>query len=143
MCAAVADYTPADASPSKIKKEDAGTESRILKLTQTPDIAAELGRHKDTRLLAGFALETENEVENACRKMERKNFDFIVLNSLRDAGAGFGFDTNKISILKRDGSHADFPLTTKSEAASHVADAVEHFFTGHAKTTVGRELCAD
>ena len=128
MCAAVADYAPEDTRASKIKKESSGTENLTLRLVPTPDIAAELGKNKGARLLAGFALETENETENALRKLERKHFDFIVLNSLRDAGTGFGLDTNKISILKRDGMRTDFPLTSKREAASNIADAVEIFF---------------
>ncbi len=124
MCAAVADYTPAEVSPVKIKK---GEGAMRIDLKPTRDIAAELGRVKGGRVFAGFALETDNEREHALGKMERKGFDFIVLNSLREAGAGFGHDTNKIAILEGDGSQADFPLESKAQAAVRVADALEKY----------------
>lgn len=121
MCAAVADYTPAEVSPTKIKKGDGDL---ILKLKRTHDIAAELGRAKGDKLLIGFALESDNETANAEKKLHSKNFDFIVLNSLRDAGAGFGHDTNKISIIDRK-SRKDLPLMSKRDAAVAIVDAIE------------------
>ena len=121
MCAAVADYTPAEVSPTKIKKGDGDL---VLRLKRTHDIAAELGNRKGDKLLVGFALESDNESENARRKLYAKNFDFIVLNSLRDAGAGFGYDTNKISLIDRE-SRKDLPLMSKREAAVAIVDAIE------------------
>ena len=121
MCAAVADYTPAEYSPVKIKK---GEGDMVIRLKRTHDIAAELGRTKGGRLLAGFALETDNEAVNALKKLHAKNFDFIVLNSLRDEGAGFGHDTNKISLIDST-SREDLPLMSKREAAAAIADRIE------------------
>lgn len=125
MCAAVADYTPVEASSSKIKKGDG---EMVIRLKPTPDIAAEAGKVKGDRLLVGFALETDNERANAVSKMERKNFDFIVLNSLRDEGAGFGGDTNRITIIDRDGTGEEYPLESKASAAEHIIDKMEEFF---------------
>ena len=99
MAAAVADYTPAQTAATKLKKKD---NELVLKLKRTPDIAVELGRTKGGRLLVGFALETDNEQANAEEKLRRKNFDFIVLNSMRDPGAGFGVDTNKVTIYEAE-----------------------------------------
>lgn len=124
MCAAVADYTPAEVAETKIKRKGDAS----LDLKPTKDIAAELGRNKEGRLLIGFALETDNEEANAVDKLKRKNLDYIVLNSLQDKGACFGGDNNKITIIGRDGSRAAYPLETKSEAAVRVADLVEKFF---------------
>ncbi len=124
MCAAVADYTPARAADTKMKRKG----DISLELRPTKDIAAELGAMKGPKLLIGFALETDNEQANAQDKLERKNFDYIVLNSLRDAGAGFGGDSNKITVLGRDGSVAAYPLEAKTEAAARIADIVENFF---------------
>ena len=125
MCAAVADYTPAEPSASKIKKKDG---EMLVKFKPTADIAAQAGQVKGNRILAGFALETDNEMDNARSKMERKNFDFIVLNSLNDKGAGFGGDTNKITILDRAGGVTDHPLESKLSAASRIADKLESYF---------------
>lgn len=124
MCAAVADYTPSVTSETKIKRKG----DTSIALRPTKDIAAELGAVKGEKLLIGFALETDNEVSNAMGKMERKNLDYIVLNSLRDEGAGFGCDTNKVTVLGRDGSVVDCPLASKAEVASRIADLVEKFF---------------
>ena len=121
MCAAVADYTPAEYSPVKIKK---GEGEMVIRLKRTHDIAAELGKTKGNRLLVGFALESDNEEENARRKLDAKNLDFIVLNSLRDAGAGFGHDTNKITIMDRR-SECELPLMPKSDAAAAIVDRIE------------------
>ena len=114
LCAAVADFTPETEALDKIKKQE-GQTSFDLHLTLTPDIAKTLGSTKrpDQRLI-GFALETEHEKENALRKLERKNLDAIVLNSLRDKGAGFGMDTNLVTILSSDGSSTALPLQSKA-----------------------------
>ncbi len=126
MCAAVADYTPAQASATKIKKSGGGFS---IELVPTKDIAAELGLTKrEDQLLVGFALETDNEEINALDKMRRKNLDIIVLNSLRDAGAGFGGDTNRITIFRRDGDKTTYPLESKKEAAIHIVDNIDSQF---------------
>ncbi len=123
MCAAVADYRPEQSCDTKIKREK--NTALTLRLVPNPDIAATLGAEKrDGQILAGFALETDNETANALGKMERKNLDMIVLNSLRDAGAGFRTDTNKVSILRRDGSRTDYPLKPKAEVAADILDSL-------------------
>jgi phosphopantothenoylcysteine decarboxylase/phosphopantothenate--cysteine ligase len=124
LCAAVADFTPAKVANEKIKKQ-AGQTSFILDMTTTHDIARELGAVKQpNQRLIGFALETNNEKENALQKMERKHLDAIILNSLRDSGAGFGTDTNRVTILKADGKTAELPLLSKSEVASTIVDTL-------------------
>lgn len=121
-CAAVADYAPAEYCSTKMKRN---TDDLTLVLRPNKDIAAELGKIKRAgQCLAGFALETDHEAENAVAKMQRKNFDFIVLNSLRDAGAGFRGDTNKVSIWYRDGRSVDYPVKSKLEVASDIVDAL-------------------
>lgn len=123
MCAAVADYAPAEAAESKIKREH--DEVPSIRLVKNPDIAASLGKGKRPgQILAGFALETDHEFGNACEKLERKNLDLIVLNSLRDSGAGFGADTNKVSIITRSGNRTDFPLKSKAEVADDILNAI-------------------
>lgn len=120
LCAAVADYRPETVADKKIKREK--EEELTLHLQATQDIAANLGALKGkNQLLVGFALETNNEQQNAEGKLERKNFDFIVLNSLNDAGAGFRHDTNKISIIDRKG-RTDYPLKQKTEVAQDIID---------------------
>jgi phosphopantothenoylcysteine decarboxylase/phosphopantothenate--cysteine ligase len=126
LCAAVADYTPMDVSAVKIKKND---DEMCLKLRRTRDIAAELGLTKGERLLIGFALETDDEEANARGKLERKNMDFIVLNSLKDKGAGFGCDTNKVTIMGRSGSRAEYPLASKAEVAGVIVDVIGRWFS--------------
>ncbi len=121
MCAAVADYTPAQVSDTKIKKADGDLS---IPLKRTHDIAAELGANKGSKILVGFALETNNELENAENKLERKNFDFVVLNSLQDSGAGFGVDTNKVTLVGRD-YREEFPLMPKREVAESIIDKIE------------------
>ncbi len=121
MCAAVADYTPVTVADEKIKK---GGDGMSIPLRRTKDIAAELGRTKGDRLLVGFALETENGAANAREKLERKNLDFIVLNSLRDAGAGFGCDTNVVSLIDAV-SCVELPLMSKREVAARIVDRME------------------
>lgn len=121
LSAAVADYRPAEYFDHKIKREKDGFES--IKLVQNPDIAATLGKAKRPgQVLVGFALETDNEQSNAADKLSRKNLDMIVLNSLRDPGAGFGVSTNKVSLIFADGSQLDFPLKTKKEVAKDIID---------------------
>ena len=121
MCAAVADYAPAEFSEHKIKKND---DELVLRLRRTRDIAAELGRVKGSRILVGFALETDHEHENAASKLRRKNFDFVVLNSLRDEGAGFGVDTNRVTFVAADGEES-LPLMSKAEVAERIVDKIE------------------
>lgn len=122
LAAAVADYTPAHVADRKIKKKEAVF---TIELTKTVDIAATLGAHKRPgQVLVGFALETDNEVENARKKLEAKNLDFIVLNSLQDAGAGFGHDTNRVTLLFRDGRIQEFGLKSKQEVARDVVAAI-------------------
>lgn len=119
LCAAVADFTPARCADEKIKREATG-EWR-LDLVPTQDIARALGEAKrpDQRLV-GFALETTAELENAAEKMRRKNLDFIVMNSLRDAGAGFGHDTNKVTFLFPDDRREELPLKSKAEVGRDI-----------------------
>ncbi|HDZ40585.1 MAG TPA: phosphopantothenoylcysteine decarboxylase [Bacteroidetes bacterium] len=123
LAAAVADYTPEFVSGSKIKKKD---ESLLIRLKPTVDIAAELGKIKKSgQLLAGFALETDNEQFNAINKLRRKNFDLIVLNSLRDKGAGFRFDTNKVSLIDKSNIIEKFELKSKTGVAADILDKIE------------------
>ncbi len=121
---AVADYRPAREYDRKIKREKDGIES--LELVKNPDIAATLGAGKRPgQILVGFALETDHELDNAAEKLRRKNLDMIVLNSLRDKGAGFGVATNKVSLIYADGrERIDFPLKTKTEVAADILDAI-------------------
>lgn len=123
MCAAVADYAPAEVADRKIKREH--SEVPVIHLVKNPDIAATLGsRKRPGQILVGFALETDHELDNAAEKLRRKNLDMIVLNSLRDKGAGFGTDTNKVSIIRRDGSREDFGLKPKREVAADIVSSV-------------------
>lgn len=120
LAAAVADFKPAKADSRKIKSSQNGL---LLNLVPTRDIAMHLGKMKtEKQFLAGFALETENEKENALKKLKNKNFDFIVLNSLRDKGAGFKTDTNKISILDKNNNLSNFELKSKTEVAEDIID---------------------
>lgn len=121
MCAAVADYTPAEVADRKIEK---GEGELVVRLRRTRDIAAELGARKGSRLLVGFALETHDEEAHAESKLERKHFDFIVLNSLRDAGACFRGDTNKVTLIDRAGRE-ELPLLSKRKVAERIADRIE------------------
>lgn len=122
MAAAVADYKVADPSLQKIKKT--GT-SLSLELVKNTDILAELGKMKKTgQFLTGFALETENENFNAREKLKNKNLDLIVLNSLNDAGAGFGTNTNKVTLFFNDGKISEIPLKSKVQVAVDIVDAI-------------------
>ena len=121
LCAAVADFKVKNASDKKIKRNDG--QDLLLELEANPDIAASLGKVKtDKQILAGFALETENEFVNAKGKLIKKNLDFIVLNSLNDPDAGFQKDTNKISIIDSSGNKTDFPVKSKKELADDIID---------------------
>jgi phosphopantothenoylcysteine decarboxylase/phosphopantothenate--cysteine ligase len=117
LCAAVADFIPDNVADQKIKREK---DDLVIKLKPTHDIAASLGAvKKDSQVLVGFALETNDEAKNAKGKLERKNLDFIVLNSLNDKGAGFRVDTNKITIIDKEGE-IPYPLKNKSEVAGDI-----------------------
>ncbi len=121
--AAVADYRPAVVANEKIKKK---TEEITLSLTKNPDILAWAGSQKTAnQYLVGFALETTNEIENARRKFSRKNLDLLVLNSLRDKGAGFGHDTNKVTFLKNNNKLINFELKDKVAMATDILDEIE------------------
>lgn len=122
MSAAVADYTPEKPSKQKIKK----AETKLnIPLTQTTDILKHLGGLKtQNQFLAGFALETENEEANALKKLKEKNADIIILNSLNDTGAGFGTDTNKITLFDRKGNRQTFPVLTKTEVAENIVEFI-------------------
>ncbi|MBQ6977157.1 MAG: bifunctional phosphopantothenoylcysteine decarboxylase/phosphopantothenate--cysteine ligase CoaBC [Paludibacteraceae bacterium] len=124
LCAAVADFTPAEQANEKIKKQPGQTETS-LRMVLTPDIAQSLGESKkDGQRLIGFALETHDEKKNALLKLERKRMDAIVLNSLRDKGAGFGTDTNRVTILSADGNSVELPLQSKADIADKIIEAV-------------------
>lgn len=122
LSAAVADYKPLNKETDKIKKKE---ERFQLELTRTPDILRSLGEmKKDNQVLVGFALETRQEEENALRKLESKKADMIVLNSLNDEGAGFGLDTNKITIFDKSGGRQEFGTKPKEEVARDIIDAI-------------------
>lgn len=122
MAAAVADFTPETESNIKIKREN---HDLVVRLKPTSDIAATIGAEKrSNQVLVGFALETNDEIQNAIKKLQKKNLDLIILNSLNDSGAGFGFDTNKISIIDRAGKMICYDLKSKTEVAGDIVDAV-------------------
>lgn len=121
LSAAVADYRPLHKEDKKIKRNEKG--NLTLELIPNPDIAASLGKIKKAeQILIGFALETNNEEVNALKKLENKNLDYIVLNSLQDEGAGFAKDTNKVTIISRDGNKISFGLKSKKEVAKDIID---------------------
>jgi phosphopantothenoylcysteine decarboxylase / phosphopantothenate---cysteine ligase len=128
MAAAVADYKPEVAGTKKMKKENSSEKFQIP-LVHTPDILANLGKKKKHRILAGFALETDCEQENAIRKLKSKNLDFIVLNSLKDEGAGFEHNTNKITIINNKMEVSRYHLKDKKEVAVDIADTLEKYFS--------------
>jgi phosphopantothenoylcysteine decarboxylase / phosphopantothenate---cysteine ligase len=119
MSAAVADYKPAEPASRKIKKED---KLSSIKLSETADILRSLD--KCDKVIAGFALETDNEIQNAQKKLLDKNLDLIIMNSLKDTESGFEFDTNKISVLHKNGSREDFPLMSKFAAANLILSEI-------------------
>jgi phosphopantothenoylcysteine decarboxylase/phosphopantothenate--cysteine ligase len=124
LSAAVADYRPKSPVSHKIKRTSGNL---VIELEPNPDIAAELGKIKQKRqFLAGFALETENELTNAQEKLIKKNFDFIVLNSLQDKGSGFNSDTNKITIIGKDNKKTHFELKSKYDAAFDIIQHLEY-----------------
>ena len=125
LSAAVADYRPENVADHKIKKT-ANTETLDVHLVQNPDILATLGKMKTNhQLLIGFALETDNELENAKSKLAHKNLDMIVLNSLKDKGAAFGHDTNKVTIISADGTVKKGTLKSKAAVAKDIVNLVE------------------
>lgn len=125
--AAVADYKPAHVSKSKMKKSDSDLS---IELVRTKDILASVGAIKKQQFLVGFALETNNELENAKGKLKRKNLDLIVLNSLNDAGAGFKSETNKVSIIDKSEKIAEFSVKSKAEVAEDIFNEILKRFNG-------------
>lgn len=124
FAAAVADFRPKAPSTEKIKREHL-TAPFVIELEANPDIAATLGAHKDShQIVGGFALETEVNIEEARHKMERKNLDFIVLNSLSEQGSGFGVDTNRIRIISKKEEPDVYPLADKHEVARYIVDHI-------------------
>jgi phosphopantothenoylcysteine decarboxylase/phosphopantothenate--cysteine ligase len=122
FAAAVADYKPRHFSETKIKKKD---DDLVLELEKTVDIAAALGKQKKPgQIMAGFALETDNEEFNAKAKLVKKNLDLIVLNSMRDAGAGFGHDTNKVTVISNDGNMVSYELKHKKSVAADIVNQI-------------------
>jgi phosphopantothenoylcysteine decarboxylase/phosphopantothenate--cysteine ligase len=121
LSAAVADYRPKEVASEKIKKKDGFL---MLHLEKTKDILASLGGIKESQFLVGFALETENELENAKTKLKKKNLDLIVLNSLRDKGAGFGKDTNKVTLITKDNNVIPFQVKNKIEVAKDILNHI-------------------
>ena len=121
LAAAVADYKPAEIAAEKIKKSKTDLQ---LQLTKTKDILASLGASKNGQFLVGFALETNNEKTNAVEKMKNKNANMIVLNSLKDANAGFGFDTNKVTVFFDDETSVEMELASKKEIANNIVELV-------------------
>jgi len=129
FCAAVADFTPVVKEQSKVKRGDSDWN---IVLKPTRDIAGEMGkRKKNAQTFIGFALETDDELASAVKKLERKNLDFIVLNSLRDEGAGFGTDTNRVKIVDKSGTIDTFDLKSKQEVAKDILVKILKI-TGHA-----------
>lgn len=123
LCAAVADFTVAQVTDKKIKREKSNYN---LELTPTNDIAAWVGENRSSKTIAvGFALETNDEEQNAAAKLEKKKLDMIVLNSMRDSGAGFGHDTNKVTLFFKDGEPVALPLKSKGEVAADIVDNIE------------------
>jgi phosphopantothenoylcysteine decarboxylase/phosphopantothenate--cysteine ligase len=122
MAAAVADYTPVEVAKQKIKKKD---RTLLIELTKTRDILKDLGERKvNSQVLVGFALETSNEKENAKEKLERKNADMIIMNSLNDPGAGFRHDTNKVTIFQKGGREFSFDIKSKDDVAHDIVETI-------------------
>lgn len=122
FCAAVADYTPSQVSPQKVKRN---SPTYSIELKATKDIAATMGAVKsENQFNVGFALETQNEKTNAIGKLKKKNLDLIVLNSLNDKGAGFNTDTNKVTLIDKDENINELPLLSKSEVAEAIVESV-------------------
>ena len=123
--AAVADYRPKNPASDKIKKKDL---TFTIELEKTQDILFEMGKQKDKQFLIGFALETNNELENAKGKLERKKLDLIVLNSLNDEGAGFGFKTNKVTFINKNSLIEEKELKSKTEVASDIVNKIINWY---------------
>jgi phosphopantothenoylcysteine decarboxylase / phosphopantothenate---cysteine ligase len=122
LAAAVADFTPEKVGIRKIKRADGDI---ILRLKPTEDISGTLGKMKNkSQILAGFALETHNEIANATAKLKCKNLDLIIMNSMQDKGAGFGYETNRITIIDRNNNIDKFELKSKEEAAKDILDKI-------------------
>jgi phosphopantothenoylcysteine decarboxylase/phosphopantothenate--cysteine ligase len=125
FAAAIADYKPKVKADQKIKKKDS---EMTIELSKTIDVASEFGRLKTVdKTHIGFALETNNEMENAMTKLEKKNFDMVILNSLNDPGAGFQHDTNKISIISKNNERQEFSLKSKKEVAEDIVSAIKNY----------------
>lgn len=123
--AAVADYRMASILQQKIKKKEGGPQTLVLELVQNPDILKELGKYKHAdQIMVGFAAETENLLENAIKKLESKNLDFIVANDVTLEGAGFAVDTNIVSLISRDGDLLSLPQMSKNDVATAIIDKV-------------------
>lgn len=122
FAAAVADYTPKVVADNKIKKQG---DELTIELVKTKDILKEMGAKKQNQFLVGFALETNNEINHAKEKLEKKNLDLIVLNSLKDDNAGFQHDTNKITIIDKSLNQTSFPLKSKTEVAIDIINKIE------------------
>lgn len=126
LAAAVADFTPAKVSGTKIKR---GSDNLRIELEPTEDIAAQLGRQKKKgQVLAGFALETDNEKENALRKIKNKNLDFIVLNKLKEEGSGFGVETNRVTIINSCKLFTEYELKPKTEVAEDIVNYLAEYY---------------
>lgn len=127
LAAAVADFTPEKFEEKKVKRTDG---EYLLRLKPTSDIAESLGRRKKPgQIVAGFALETHNEIANASNKLGRKHLDLIIMNSMQDEGAGFGYKTNRITIIDRNNNIGKFELKTKEEAARDILDKIVSMIT--------------
>jgi phosphopantothenoylcysteine decarboxylase/phosphopantothenate--cysteine ligase len=124
MAAAVADFTPEKPAKQKIKKV-AAAQAPEVKLIPTADILESIGKFKNGSVVVGFALETENELRNAKDKLKKKNLDLIVLNSLRDAGAGFGGDTNVVTLIDKKGKVQKLPRLSKFDVANEILNRVK------------------
>lgn len=130
FCAAVADYRAENTARHKIKREE--KDELTIRLVKNPDIAAELGKLKSpAQINVGFALETDHEEANAEKKMMKKNLDIVILNSLRDKGAGFYGDNNKITIFGPLDNKKEYPLLSKRECATHIVDAISEIFNNY------------
>jgi phosphopantothenoylcysteine decarboxylase/phosphopantothenate--cysteine ligase len=137
MAAAVADFTPVKKSGHKIKKQK-GAAGMALELTHTRDILRSLGEKKNGTVLVGFALETDNELNHAIEKLKEKKLDLIVLNSLKDEGAGFGADTNVVTIIDRTGKQEKLAKMPKFDVANAILDRVKKFMENRSTTPPGR-----
>jgi phosphopantothenoylcysteine decarboxylase/phosphopantothenate--cysteine ligase len=130
LAAAIADFTPEKVEDRKIKRTG---DEILLRLKPTKDIAATIGKmKKKSQIVAGFALETHNELANAAEKLERKNLDIIIMNSMQDKGEGFGYDTNRITIIDKNNNIDKFELKSKDEAARDILDKIVSMLKSYA-----------